>query len=157
MSYDEFQRVLIALARERVEYILVGGVAVNLHGVVRATEDIDLFIRPGDDNLERLKAALRSVWDDPELDTFSAQDLQGDYPTLRYAPPDTELVVDILTRIGTRFRYEDLEFQTIEVQGVSARVATVRTLIEMERSTLRPIDQADVHALAKHLEPDERP
>jgi hypothetical protein len=155
VEFALFQKILQALAAARFDYILVGGVAVNLHGVVRATEDIDLFVRLDHGNVERLKAALKAVWDDPELDTFTAADLEGDYPTLRYAPPNTELVVDILTRIGTQFAFDDLEFEVIDVEGTPARVATIRSLIEMKRATLRAIDRADVEALTTRLPREE--
>ena len=41
-----FDALLGALHRDRVEYVLVGGVALNLHGIVRATEDVDFFVDP---------------------------------------------------------------------------------------------------------------
>lgn len=151
MEFELFRRILLALADRGVEYVLVGGVAVNLHGVVRATEDIDLFVRLDDENIERLKSALREVWDDPELATFSAKDFAVDYPTLRYAPPGTALVVDIITRIGTKVAFADLEYQIIDVGGATARVATIQTLIRMKEGTLRPIDRADAAALSAHL------
>jgi hypothetical protein len=149
MDFDEFLRVLAALERERVDYLLVGGAAVNLHGIVRMTEDVDLFVRPTRENLMSLLAALRSVWQDPELDELAPEDLLGDYPTLRYGPPDGGMVIDVLTRIGSKFRFEDLEGETVELDGVRIRVATPLTLIRMKQGTLRPGDQADAEALRK--------
>jgi hypothetical protein len=98
MDFERFLDVLRALARERVDYVLVGGVALNLHGIVRATEDIDLFVRPDGENVERLKRALASVWDDPDIAQISADDLGGDYPTIRYGAPDGGLVIALLAR-----------------------------------------------------------
>ncbi len=63
MDFDKFLEVLRALAHEGVDYVLVGAVALGIHGLVRATEDVDLFIRPDGENVERLKRALRSVWE----------------------------------------------------------------------------------------------
>ena len=57
MDFERFLDLVKALTREGVEYVLVGGVALNLHGIVRATEDVDLFIRPSEDNVDRLKRA----------------------------------------------------------------------------------------------------
>ena len=149
MDYDEFLRLLAALAEARVEYLLVGGAAINLHGIVRMTERVDLLVRPTHESLERLITALRAVWTDPELDDLTAEELLGDSPTLRYGPPGGGLVVDVLTRIGERFRYDDLEGETILVDGVPVRVATPRTLVRMKRGTLRPVDQADAEALRR--------
>lgn len=149
MEFDRFLDIARAFERAKVTYVLVGGVAVNLHGILRATEDVDFFVRPDADNIERLKKALKSLWDDPEIDEISIEDFAGAYPTLRYGPPEGDFVIDILTRLGTAFRFEDLEAETIAIDGVPVRIATPRTLVRMKRGTLRPSDQADAAALAR--------
>jgi hypothetical protein len=95
--------LLRALAEHDVEYVLVGGVAVNFHGILRATEDVDLFVRPEPDNVARLRAALHSVFSDECIDEIVAEDLAGAYPTIRYGPPDADFMVDILGRLGEAF------------------------------------------------------
>jgi hypothetical protein len=55
---------------------------------VRATEDLDIFIRATPENVERLKRAFRAAYGgDPSGDEISAVDLLGDYPAVRYYPP----------------------------------------------------------------------
>ncbi|HEX9818031.1 MAG TPA: nucleotidyl transferase AbiEii/AbiGii toxin family protein [Methylomirabilota bacterium] len=147
MDFDKFLEVLRALAREGVDYVLVGAVALGVHGIVRATEDVDLFIRPDGENVERLKRALRSVWDDPDIAGITADDLAGEYSTVRYGPPGEGFVIDLLSRLGSAFAFEDLESEIVSVEGVPARVATPATLYRMKRGTLRPIDRADAAAL----------
>ena len=44
MDFERFLAFLRELERNMVDYVLVGGVALNLHGIIRATEDIDLFV-----------------------------------------------------------------------------------------------------------------
>ncbi len=147
----EFRRFLDfvrALEEAKVEYVLIGGVAMNLHGIVRATEDIDFFVRPDAENVQRLKTALRSVWDDPEIEQIQFEDFQS-YPTLRYGPPNEDFVIDVLTRLGTKFSYDDLEWERVTLEGVDIRVATPATLVRMKCDTLRPIDQADASALRR--------
>lgn len=147
MDFERFLELLRALAREGVDYALVGGVALNLHGIVRATEDVDLFIRPDADNVERLKRALTAVWNDADIAQITAEDLDGAYPTIRYGAPDGSLVIDLLARLGSAFTFDDLEVQTIQVEGVPVRIATPTTLYRMKKDTIRPIDRADVAAL----------
>lgn len=147
MDFDKFLEVLRALAREGVDYVLVGAVALGVHGIVRATEDVDLFVRSDGENVERLKRALRSVWDDPDIAGITAEDLAGEYPTIRYGPPGEGFVIDLLSRLGSAFAFEDLESETVDVEGVPIRVATPATLYRMKRGTLRPIDRADAAAL----------
>jgi hypothetical protein len=63
----------------RFEYAVFGAVALGLHGLARATADLDLFIRPDADNVERLEAALREVFGDPNFEDITAEDLSGDH------------------------------------------------------------------------------
>ena len=148
MEFSRFLDVVRAFEAAQVDYVLVGGVAVNLHGIVRATEDIDFFVRPDPENIERLKRALRSLWDDPEIEDIGPGDFKT-YPTLRYGPPGDEFVIDLLTRLGTAFAFDDLESEVHVIEGVPVRVATPATLVRMKRNTLRPIDKADAVALAR--------
>jgi hypothetical protein len=151
MDFDQLLKVLSALHLERVDYILVGGIALGLHGLIRATEDVDLFVDGDADNIERLRRALRSVWDDAEIDQITATDLAGEYPVIRYGPPEGGFAIDIMTRLGTRATYHDLAWQEMEVEGITARVATAQTLYELKRDTVRPIDRADADALRKRF------
>ena len=100
MDFDITRRVLEALEREQVRYIVCGAVAINLLGLPRATEDLDIFVAPERENIERLKVALRSVFADPSIEEISADELMGDYPAVQYIPPEGAFHVDILTRLG---------------------------------------------------------
>lgn len=124
--FDLSLELLESLHRHKVEYILVGGLALGSHGLVRATEDIDLFLETSADNVDRLKAALRQVWDDDCIDEITHEDLAGDYPTIRYGPPGDDFIVDLLGRLGESFSYSDLEAETKVFRGIQVRVATPR-------------------------------
>ncbi len=147
MEFERFLAVLRALEREEVEYVLVGATALSLHGIIRATEDMDLFVRPAADNVERLRRALRSVWDDPDIDQIRTEDLAGEFPTIRYGPPGEDFVIDLLSRLGSAFGFDDLEAEIVRVEGIRVRVATPSTLYRMKKDTVRPIDRADAAAL----------
>ena len=151
MSFDQFLDVIRAFERERVEYILVGGVAVNIHGIVRATEDIDFFVRPTEANVERIRAALQSLWDDPHIAEITSADLAGGYPTIRYGPPTGNLIIDLLAGLGTAFRFDDLESEVREFGGVRVQVATPATLVRMKQDTVRPRDHADAALLRERF------
>ena len=68
MDFDKVLYLIREMNREAVDYITFGAVELNLHGIVRATTDADFFIKPDRDNIERLKRALRNVWNDPHID-----------------------------------------------------------------------------------------
>jgi len=152
MDFDRTLRLFRALHDHDVDYVLVGGVALGVHGLLRTTEDIDLFVRPSAENVERLKRALRGVWDDPDIDQITERDLSGEYPTVRFAPHDGGEVVDLIARLGEAFAYDDVEWQVIQLEGVPVRVATPRMLyLLMKRDTVRPIDRADAEALRERF------
>ena len=153
--FDQFITLLKALNEFGVRYKLVGGVALNLHGIIRATEDIDLFIDPAPANIVKLKKALASVWDDPEIEQIGVEDFAGSYPTIRYGPPEGELVIDLLSRLGDTFAFDDIESEVVELDGVRVRVATPAALFAMKRDTIRPVDQADAAALKDRFDLDE--
>ncbi|MEO8602115.1 MAG: nucleotidyl transferase AbiEii/AbiGii toxin family protein [bacterium] len=141
-AFDRLVELLQALTAESVAFVLIGGQAINLHGILRFTEDIDLFVKPTTDNVERLRRALRRVWDDAAIAEIQAQDLAGDYAVVRYGTPDG-FAVDLIARVGEMFCFEDVESEMLPVGGVAAPVATPRMLYRMKRGTVRPVDRAD--------------
>ena len=157
MDFDLVHRVLAAFEEVGVDYVVFGGVAVNLHGLARATQDLDVFIRPEADNVARVKVALSSVFDDPSIAEIDAADLLGDYPAVQYVPPSGGFHVDILTRLGEAFTYERLASERLEFDGIEVTVATPRTLFEMKKGTVRYKDRLDAAALAEqyHLADDD--
>ena len=146
--FENFLKILKALAREKVEYILIGGFAVILHGLARLTTDIDIFIKPEAENLERFKKALKEVFPaDLEIESISLQDLL-EYAVVRFGT-EADFYIDIVARIGEMFRYEDLQYEVRTVEGVPVRLATPETLFKMKKDTVRPEDKRDARFLAE--------
>jgi hypothetical protein len=155
VDFDSVTSVLRALEQNGVHYVVFGGAALNLHGLARFTEDLDVFIEPTAANVERLKAALKSVYHDPQIEEIAADELLGSYPAVQYVPPQGTFHVDILTRLGEAFRFEDLETQRIPLVDFAVTVASPRTLFRMKRGTVRPKDWGDAAALKEHFHLDE--
>ncbi|HXI13143.1 MAG TPA: nucleotidyl transferase AbiEii/AbiGii toxin family protein [Thermoanaerobaculia bacterium] len=147
VNRDEIIRVLRAFENSGLEYVLIGATAMGFHGLVRATEDLDLFIRATPDNIERLRVALRDAYDDdPHIEQISTSDLLGEYPAVRYHPPTGDLYFDILTRLGEAARFETVDAETREVEGTRVSVATPAALYLLKRGTARPKDHQDAAA-----------
>jgi len=151
MDYERTREVLTAFEREGVEYVIIGAVALNLQGLARATLDLDIFIAPDEANIERLKAALKTVFDDPHLDEITAEDLLGDYPAVQYVPPEGTFHIDILTRLGETFEFENLESERVDFDGLEVSVVTPRTLYKMKKATVRPQDWGDAERLRQRF------
>jgi hypothetical protein len=123
---DEIVRVLRAFEVAGLEYVLIGATAMGLHGLVRATEDVDLFIRATAENIERLRTALRDAYDgDPHIDEISTADLLGDFDTV--------------------------EAETRDIAGTLVRVATPQALYRLKRDTVRAKDREDAAALKQRF------
>ncbi len=149
---DEILRVLRAFEAADLEYVLIGAAAMGFHGVVRATEDLDLFIRATAQNVERLRGALRSAYgDDPHINEISAEDLLGEYPAVRYYPPTGDLYFDVLTRLGDAARFETVEAEIKEIEGTRVSVATPAALYRLKKGTVRAKDHQDAAALRERF------
>lgn len=152
MDRNEIMRVLRAFENAGLEYVLIGATAMGFHGLVRATEDVDLFVRATADNIERLRSALRAAYDgDPNVDDISTQDLLGDYPAVRYYPPSGDLYFDVLTRLGDMASFETVAAEIKELDGTRVSVATPKALYLLKKTTVRPLDHQDAAALRERF------
>jgi len=149
MDLDRVLALVRAMNDEGVEYVTFGALAMGVHALPRATEDADFFIAPTVENIERLKRALRRLWDDSSIDEITAEDLMGDYPSVRYGPPDEDFTIDFLTRLGEAFHYDTLDWELSELDGVPIRVVTPRMLYTMKKDTVRPKDRIDADMLRR--------
>jgi hypothetical protein len=147
LDLSKLRAVADALNQEGVQYLVFGGVAVNLHGIARMTEDFDFFVRPEPENVQRIKRALRRVWNDPLIDEIQDNDMIGDYPSVAYYPPNEDFTIDFVSRLGEMFAFDDLEAQVVDLNGVAIPIATPVTLVRMKRGTVRYKDRLDADQL----------
>jgi hypothetical protein len=157
------EAILRTLAAHRVELVVVGAVAVQAHGYLRATGDLDVIPRPHTLNLSRLGEALADlqaeVWRAPRHVNVTDPQL------LKRSP-----LVPLVTRFG-RLNLLNLEFTegaprsfddlraealVIYLSGVEVAVAGLDDLIRMKRTAGREQDLADIAALTRTDEELER-
>lgn len=151
MNFELFLKIVKNMNRYGVKYIIIGGMAMALQGMVRATEDIDIIIPKDSENLEKLKNALKDIWNDPCINELIFEDLQK-YAVIRYGPPDGDFYLDIITSIGEMFSFENIEAEKKELSGILINVACKETLYKMKKDSLRAIDKADSIWLQKIME-----
>lgn len=153
MDRNELIGLLRALEAAAVDYVLIGAAAMGFHGVVRATEDIDVLIRAAPDNVERLRVALRAAYaGDPTVQDIRTDDLLGEYPAVRYYPPHGDLYLDVMTRLGEMATFDSVEAEIKEIEGVRVRVATPAALHRLKKGTVRAIDRQDAAALRQRFD-----
>ena len=145
-------RVLRAFEAAGLEYVLIGAAAMAFHGLVRTTEDLDLFIRATPENIEKLRVALLAAYEgDPNIDEISSTDLLGEYPAVRYFPSTGDLYFDVLTRLGELATFETVESEVKELDGTQVRVATPAALYQLKKGTVRSQDHVDAAALRERF------
>jgi len=131
---DELLNALRAFENQSLEYVLIGATAMGFHGLVRATEDVDLLIRPTPENVERLRRALGAgIFRRPECRGYPHGGFAGRLPRCAILPAERRPFFDILTRLGDSARYETVESEVKEVEGVRVRVATPQALYRLKR------------------------
>jgi hypothetical protein len=138
--------LLAAFAAARVEYVVVGGMAVIAHGYVRATHDLALFIRPTEENA---RAAFKALLDfGAPLQNLQPSELLNDEENLRFGPQEDH--IDILAPIGT-MPFDQVWRNRIEIvaEGVRVPFISKADLIENKRQTGRLRDLADVEELTQ--------
>jgi predicted nucleotidyltransferase len=141
--------VLDALRKENVDYVLIGGFAIVLHGSTRFTEDLDIFVRTSDDNIDKLRKALYSVFQDENVKEITGSEIR-DYAVIRYGATE-DFYIDIIGKLGDAFSFEDISYKEIDIEGTKIKLATLETLYKLKEKTFRAIDQNDLLFLSEKI------
>jgi hypothetical protein len=149
-QFKEFLEVFKALDQQKVDYVLIGGVAVILHGMERLTRDIDIIVKMSPENIQKLRKALQMVFEDDAIEEITLPELYK-FPVIRYGTPN-EFYIDIMARVGELANFEDLEYITIEYQGVKIRIAKPESLFKLKKDSIRDKDRIDAIFLKKLIE-----
>jgi hypothetical protein len=138
--------LLAAFAAAKVEYAVVGGMAVNAHGYIRATLDLDIFIRPTLENAQAAFHALLSMG--VSLDGLEPADLLNDEENFRFGPAEDH--IDLLTSIG-EMGFDQVWQNRVEtvVEGVPVSLISKADLIANKRQVGRLRDLTDVEELER--------
>lgn len=146
-----------ALARHGVDYVVIGGVATQVHGGGQTNMTLDLTPDPAPENLARLGAALAELEATPLEPGFEGAEISATDPE-RLAL--AAIVPPLLTRHGQvhilkepkggrpfdKLREAAL---VVELDGVEVAIVSLDDLIRMKRAAGRPRDIEDVAALTE--------
>ena len=140
----DFLDFIVCLNERRVDVVLVGGYALGVHGVVRATGDIDFLYRRTKRNVHALCAAMDAFGAPPDLIDEAAL-MTPDIVTQFGIPPYR---IDLLNDIdGVTFGGVWKGASTIALDGQHLRVIGLAELMKNKRATGRRKDQEDVRRL----------
>ncbi|MDD5384177.1 MAG: hypothetical protein PHG89_04780 [Gallionella sp.] len=149
-----------ALARHKVGYLLIGGLAVSLHGVERATMDVDITVAMNPDNLAALIDAAKELKLSPVLPV--PLESLGDLELLRQWHAERHLeafalrsadlagvTVDVLLFPPVEFSGMALRADVFKVANTDIHVVSIDDLIALKQAVGRPIDVIDIEHLQR--------
>lgn len=151
----DINELIATLARHEVEYLVIGGVAVQVHGHRRTTMDLDVTPDPDPENLRRLGAALAELEARPADAVASEAEVPvSDAERLAIAA----IIPPLLTRHGEIHVLKEPKGArdfgemreralVVELDGAEVAIVALDDLIRMKRATGRPVDRDDVEAL----------
>lgn len=146
-----------ALVEGGVEFIIIGGIAVNAHGFERKTDDLDIVPAPDAENLSRLAAVVRDLdyqiygTDEFHPDELVHPDLEGLLAGGSWVLITKHGGFDILQYVEPGLEYEDLAAEAIteKVFGYDVQVCGHRHLVAMKEAAGRTQDMSDLQRLRK--------
>jgi predicted nucleotidyltransferase len=153
LSEPAFDELLRRLAAAKVEFVVVGGLAVNAWGVVRGTKDVDIVVSPETENLKRVAAVAVTAGGHVQ----QGEALLGSPLPISAAVASGEQVaietdlgrLDIIQGLDGVPSYEELHSRATqaEILGVSVAVCSMDDLKTMKRTAGRTRDLADLEDL----------
>jgi hypothetical protein len=149
----DVERIFAALDAHHVDYVVVGGIAVQVHGHVRMTNDLDLIPSPTPANLKRLADALQEL--QARVLNPGSEHLQIDARMLpratlwQLSTPHGD--IDVLHDAPGAAPFPQLRDRalTIALGNLTIPIAGRDDLIKMKNASARPNDLADVAALTE--------
>lgn len=163
MKLASFDALVGALQHAGVRYLIAGGLAVNAHGYLRFTKDVDVVLRLVPDNIERAFAALATLGYRPLVPISSAQFAdattrdgwirdKGMQVLQFWSDAHRETSVDMF--VSEPFDFEDEYRRSLlkPLGAIEVRFVTIPTLIQMKEAANRPQDRIDIEYLRKRLE-----
>jgi predicted nucleotidyltransferase len=153
LTEPAFDQLLRRLSEAGVEFVLVGGLAVNAWGVVRGTKDVDIVAAPDPENLKRLaKVAVGARGHVQKGEAFLSTpfSIAAEIASGERVAIETELgLLDVVQGLDGVPPYAELRKSAInaEILGVNVAVCSIHSLREMKRAAGRPRDQVDLEDL----------
>lgn len=158
MTAHPIEQVLAGLNAAGVRYLVVGGVAVVLHGHLRTTADLDLVVALDDANASRAVEALQALGFTPRAPVPAAQFADASARAVWIADKGLTvfslaseraagLEVDLFVKEPFDFETAYARAVTVALDTTTATVVALQDLIAMKRTAGRAQDQADIEAL----------
>ena len=159
MKISSLSAILHALNHAGIKYLIVGGVAVNLHGYQRVTADLDLVIQLNDENINKALKVFDELDYQPTIpepiDAFSDTSKRQDWIDNKnmevfqlHSSRFEDTSVDIFVKEPFDFSQEYRQADQIELdRELTIRLISTTALIAMKQKAGREKDKDDIYHL----------
>ena len=155
-----YEAVFKEFNEKGIEYLVVGGIAANLHGVPRATADLDLAVAIKEENLKKIVSVMRDLGFQPRLpveieDFASLENLEmwhreKNMQVFTFWNPKTPYSeIDIFIHNPIDFNELNRSREMIDAGDLSIPIVSLDCLIELKTLSDREQDRSDIAALEK--------
>ncbi|HEY5462433.1 MAG TPA: DUF6036 family nucleotidyltransferase [Hanamia sp.] len=145
---DDFRDFINALNLSEVEYILVGGYSVILHGYSRNTGDLDIWVNKTTRNYQSLQKAFH-LFGMPVFDMTENNFLNNSGVNV-FSFGRAPVSIDIMTEVkGLKFKETYKDAQILEIENLPVRLISYDHLIKAKKSSGRSKDLNDLENLGK--------
>ena len=152
-----YEGVLRAFQKEKIKYVIVGGIAVNLLGSLRGTADLDILVEMSDENLAKIVRILKRngyrVKQPVDPMGIADKNIREDWiknkhmKAFNFYKEDELKEVDIIIHSPVSFEEAKKDAERFKVGGITLPVASFENIIKMKRKTGRGIDKIDIEEL----------
>lgn len=152
--HNDFRDLLQELQAAGVRFLIVGAHALAVHGIPRATGDIDILVACDSDNASRLMTALARFGAPLASHGIAQQDFEKEGTVYQIGLPPRR--IDVMTSIsGVGFHEAEREAVDAEIEKIRLPVLGRRHLIANKLASGRPKDLVDAQLLEDQIRPDE--
>jgi len=141
----DYLKLYKSLNRNRVRYLLIGGLACIIYGVPRTTLDIDIFIETSLINAERLLRALKEAGFGTARLTSPERIIKNEINVF-----EDYLRLDVFTNVkGLKFEKTWNNRRRKKINGINVNLASLRDIIKSKRASKRRVDKEDIAILSR--------
>lgn len=154
-----YEEILREFQRQKVKYVIVGGIAVNLLGSLRSTADMDILVEMSNDNLRKVVSILKikgyHVKQPVDPMGIADEETRHDWihnkhmKAFNFYKEDELKEVDIIIESSVSYKEAKKDALRIKMEDIILPVISIDNLIKMKKNTGRSVDRFDIEELRK--------
>jgi len=154
-----YEEILSEFQKQKVKYIIVGGIAINLHGFLRATADMDILVDMTDENLKKIVSILKKkgyhVKQPVDPMDIADQQIRFDWihgknmKAFNFYKENEYKEVDIIIESPVSYQEAKKNALQLKIGKLKISVVSIDDLIKMKSRAGRDVDKKDIEQLRK--------